>query len=77
MAAGLKAQRKTTWRAGKGLLVRSKKAALVKRLHQTAKKRKILTKLRKQMDTIDNDFADGKINDEQYMIEQKKYLVSH
>ncbi|UYP45536.1 hypothetical protein NEF87_001821 [Candidatus Lokiarchaeum ossiferum] len=42
---------------------------------ETAKKRKILTKLRKQMDIVDNDFADGKINDEQYMIEQKKYLV--
>lgn len=42
---------------------------------ETAKKRKILTKLRKQMDSIDNDFADGKINDEQYIVEQKKYLV--
>ncbi len=41
---------------------------------ETAKKRKILTQIRKKMDNIDIDFADGKISDTEYIKEQKNYL---
>ena len=41
----------------------------------TAKKRKILTNLRKNMDKIDIEFAEGKISDSDYIKEQKKYLT--
>jgi hypothetical protein len=41
---------------------------------QTAVKRKKLSELRKKMDGIDRNFADGKINDTQYLKEQKLYL---
>jgi hypothetical protein len=41
---------------------------------QTVKKRKILTNLRKQMDKVDIDFAEGKISDSDYITQQKEYL---
>ncbi|MHA1519596.1 MAG: hypothetical protein ACTSRK_05380 [Promethearchaeota archaeon] len=41
---------------------------------QTAVKRKKLTSLRKNMDVIDRDYADGKISDGEYLKEQKIYL---
>ncbi len=41
---------------------------------QTAKKRKKLSALRKQMDKIDIDFAEGKISDSEYLGQQKEYL---
>ncbi|MHA1583673.1 MAG: hypothetical protein ACTSVU_05000 [Promethearchaeota archaeon] len=41
---------------------------------QTAKKRKILTQLRKEMDNVDRDYADGKIDDSEYLNKQKEYL---
>jgi len=45
----------------------------LKRL-KTAVKRKELTALRKTMDEIDVQFADGKISDSDYIKEQKSYL---
>lgn len=41
---------------------------------QTVAKRKKLTELRKKMDDIDIKFAEGKINDAEYIREQKAYL---
>ncbi|MHA1674073.1 MAG: hypothetical protein ACTSYI_10655 [Promethearchaeota archaeon] len=41
---------------------------------QTAVKRKKLTSLRKNMDKIDRDYADGQISDSDYLKEQKVYL---
>ena len=45
----------------------------LKRL-KTAAKRKELTALRKKMDEIDAQFADGRISDSDYIKEQKNYL---
>ena len=41
---------------------------------QTAKKRQQLKKIRSNMDKFDIEFAEGRISDEDYLIEQKKYL---
>ena len=41
---------------------------------KTVAKRKELTVLRKKMDEIDNQFAEGKISDNDYVKEQKNYL---
>ena len=41
---------------------------------KTAAKRKELTALRKKMDEIDIQFADGKISDSDYIKAQKNYL---